>query len=157
MTKDFSYAVIDVGVAYKEDTDHVVDVLHQVGETLRDDDIFSPSILSPLEVLGVDEFGDSAVSIKIRIKTLPLKQWMIGRELRRRIKKAFDAQGIEIPFPHMSVYFGEASKPFLAQSLTQAEGDRLAEGQAAAAAQDRPSQHTSATLDADDGGDGDVG
>ena len=157
MTKDFSYAVLDVGVAYKEDTDHVVDVLHQVGETLRDDDMFSPSILSPLEVLGVDEFGDSAVSIKIRIKTLPLKQWMIGRELRRRIKKAFDAQGIEIPFPHMSVYFGEASKPFLAQSLTQAEGDRLAEGQAAAAAQDRPSQHTSATLDADDGGDGDVG
>ena len=61
MTKDFSDAVIDVGVAYKEDTDHVVDVLHQVGDTLRDDDMFSPSILSPLEVLGVDEFGDSAV------------------------------------------------------------------------------------------------
>ncbi|MDA1082797.1 MAG: mechanosensitive ion channel family protein, partial [Gemmatimonadetes bacterium] len=54
----------------------------------------------------------SQVTIKIRIKTVPLKQWEVGRELRRRIKKAFDAKRIEIPFPHMSVYFGEASQPF---------------------------------------------
>ena len=73
--------------------------------------------MSTLEILGVSEFGDSAVVIKIRIKTRPLKQWMIGRELRRRIKKAFDTEGIEIPFPHMSLYFGEASKPFLAQQI----------------------------------------
>ena len=157
MTKDFSYAVLDVGVAYKEDTDRVVDVLQQVGQTLENDDLFSPSILAHLEVLGVNEFGDSAVSIKIRIKTLPLKQWMIERELRRRIKKTFDAKGIEIPFPHISVYYGEASKPFLTQPLTQEEANRIAEQQAAAASEDRPSQHTSATLDADSGGDSDVG
>ena len=158
MTKEFSYAVIDVGVAYKEDTDHVVGVLHEVGETLQGDPMFSPSILAPLEVLGVNEFGDSAVTIKIRIKTRPLQQWMIGRELRRRIKKAFDAQGIEIPFPHLSVYFGEASKPFLSQPVTQADVTRMAEERAAAeAAMDRPSRHTSATLDAEDGGDGDMG
>ena len=114
-TKEFSYAVLDIGVAYKEDTDHVSAVLHDVGADLTSDSDFSDSILSSLEILGVSEFGDSAVVIKIRIKTRPLKQWMIGRELRRRIKKAFDAEGIEIPFPHLSLYFGEASKPFLAQ------------------------------------------
>ena len=116
-TKVFSYAVLDIGVAYKEDTDHVSAVLQDVGAELESDSDFSDSILASLEILGVSEFGDSAVVIKIRIKTRPLKQWMIGRELRRRIKKAFDAEGIEIPFPHMSLYFGEASKPFLAQQV----------------------------------------
>ncbi len=121
-TKEFSYAVLDIGVAYKEDTDHVSAVLHDVGADLESDPGFSDSILASLEILGVSEFGDSAVVIKIRIKTRPLKQWMIGRELRRRIKKAFDAESIEIPFPHMSLYFGEASKPFLAR---QAEIDSV--------------------------------
>ena len=116
-TKEFSYAVLDIGVAYKEDTDHVSAVLHDVGAELKSDSDFNTSILASLEILGVSEFGDSAVVIKIRIKTRPLKQWMIERELRRRIKKAFDAEGIEIPFPHMSLYFGEASKPFLAQQI----------------------------------------
>ncbi len=116
-TKEFSYAVLDIGVAYKEDTDHVSAVLHDVGAKLKSDSDFNNSILASLEILGVSEFGDSAVVIKIRIKTRPLKQWMIERELRRRIKKAFDAEGIEIPFPHMSLYFGEASKPFLAQQI----------------------------------------
>lgn len=113
MTKDFSYAVLDIGVAYKEDTDLVADELRTVGEALQADPSFGPSILTPLEVLGVDDFTDSAVTIKIRLKTVPLKQWMVGRELRRRIKKAFDARGIEIPFPHVSLYMGEASNPFL--------------------------------------------
>ena len=126
MTKEFSYYVIDVGVAYKEDTDHVVDVLHQVGDDLHADPAFGRHILDELEVLGVNDFADSAVTIKIRIKTRPLKQWMVGRELRRRIKKAFDAQGIEIPFPHTSVYFGEASKPFLTQPVDAAEVERAA-------------------------------
>ena len=60
----------------------------------------------------MDDFADSAVVIKLRIKTLPIKQWEVGREFRRRIKYRFDQEGIEIPFPHLSVYFGEASKPF---------------------------------------------
>ncbi|MBI4265810.1 MAG: mechanosensitive ion channel family protein [Acidobacteria bacterium] len=111
-TKDFSYYVVDVGVAYKEDTDDVVAVLRQVGTELAADPAYKASVLEPLDVLGVDAFGDSQVTIKIRIKTVPLKQWEVGRELRRRIKKAFDAKGIEIPFPHLSVYFGEASRPF---------------------------------------------
>ena len=112
LTKDFSYYVVDVGVAYKEDTDAVTDVLREVGAELAADPLYQGAVLAPLEVLGVDAFEDSQVTIKIRIKTVPLKQWEVGRELRRRIKKAFDAKQIEIPFPHMSVYFGEASKPF---------------------------------------------
>ncbi|MFQ5695168.1 MAG: mechanosensitive ion channel family protein [Terriglobia bacterium] len=115
MTKDFSYYVIDMGVAYKEDTDQVTEVLKQVGAELQRDPAFADKILGPLEILGVDAFADSAVIIKIRIKTLPIQQWTVGRELRRRIKKAFDERGIEIPFPHMSVYVGEASKPFAVQ------------------------------------------
>jgi len=111
MTKDFSFAVLDIGVAYKEDTDRVVEVLKAVAAELQADAQHGPSILAPLEVLGVDEFGDSAVTIKVRFKTMPIQQWAVAREYRRRIKKAFDAQGIEIPFPHVSIYFGEASKP----------------------------------------------
>ena len=112
LTKDFSYYVVDVGVAYKEDTDAVTDVLREVGAELAADPLYRNLVLEPLELLGVDAFEDSQVTIKIRIKTVPLKQWEVGRELRRRIKKAFDAKRIEIPFPHMSVYFGEASQPF---------------------------------------------
>jgi small conductance mechanosensitive channel len=123
LTKDFAYYVVDVGVAYKEDTDAVVGVLTAVGTELAADPVFGPSVLAPLEVLGVDAFADSQVTIKIRIKTIPLKQWEVGRELRRRIKKAFDARGIEIPFPHLSVYFGEASRPF---AMTQVDERRPA-------------------------------
>jgi small conductance mechanosensitive channel len=123
MTKDFSYYVIDVGVAYKESVDRVMEVLRATGEELRMDPAYRDRILSPLEILGVDNFADSAVVIRVRIKTVPIQQWNVGRELRRRIKNAFDAQGIELPFPHVSVYFGEASKPFavqVAEKLSQA-------------------------------------
>ena len=115
LTKDFSYYVIDVGVAYKENVDRVMEVLRKVGGELQQDPAYAERILAPLEVLGVDSFADSAVVIRIRIKTVPLQQWNVGRELRRRIKNTFDAQGIEIPYPHLSLYFGEASKPFAVQ------------------------------------------
>lgn len=118
LTKDFSYAVIDVGVAYKEDPDQVIAVLAEIGAELAADPRCRPSVLEPLEVLGVDGFEASQVTVKIRIKTLPLKQWEVGRELRRRIKKTFDARGIELPFPHLSVYFGEASRPFALSQVT---------------------------------------
>ncbi|MBI4460840.1 MAG: mechanosensitive ion channel family protein [Acidobacteria bacterium] len=112
MTKDFSYALLDLGVAYKEDTDHVCEVVREVAAGLQADEKFGPSILEPVEVIGVDNFADSAVIIRLRIKTLPIKQWDVAREFRRRIKYRFDQEGIEIPFPHRSIYFGEASKPF---------------------------------------------
>lgn len=112
MTKGWSAYVIDVGVAYKEDTDRVVEVMQRVADELREDPAYGHRILGPIEIFGVDNFGESEVTIKARFRTLPLEQWNVGREYRRRLKKAFDAEGIEIPFPHRSIYVGEASKPF---------------------------------------------
>ena len=110
MTYEYSYYLFDVGVAYKEDVDRVVAVLKEVGSRIMEEEEYRSAILEPLEILGVDKFGDSAVVIKARIKTLPIKQWFVGREMNRRIKKRFDELGIEIPFPHRSLYFGEASE-----------------------------------------------
>jgi len=124
MTREWSAFVIDMGVAYKEDTDRVVAVLKQVGAELRRDPHFGALMLDDVEIFGVDRFADSSVMIKGRIKTVPIKQWDVGREYLRRVKKAFDAAGIEIPFPHRSLYFGEASKPFLAQVIKGAGGDK---------------------------------
>lgn len=109
-TKDFSYYVIDLGVAYKEDVDFVIATLKEIGAELARDPPFAPKILAALEILGVDDFADSAVIIKLRIKTVPLEQWNVGRELRRRIKNTFDKKGIEIPFPHISIYAGSDTK-----------------------------------------------
>jgi small conductance mechanosensitive channel len=111
MTKGWSGYVVDVGVAYKEDTDRVVEVMREVGEDLRKDRRVGPSILEPIEIFGVDDFKESEVTIKARLKTRPMQQWDVGREYRRRLKKAFDERGIEIPFPHRSVYMGTASGP----------------------------------------------
>jgi small conductance mechanosensitive channel len=111
MTKGWSAYVLDVGVAYKEDTDRVVAVMEQVAVQLRADPRYASSMLEPIEIFGVDDFGESDVTIKARLKTLPLQQWAVGREYRRRLKKAFDAEGIEIPFPHRSLYVSEVTKP----------------------------------------------
>lgn len=115
MTREWSAYVFEIGVAYKEDTDNVIEIMKRVGEEMRQDDYFGPLMVEHVEVFGVDGFGDSAVIIKGRLKTLPIKQWEVGREFRRRIKKAFDEQGVEIPFPHRSIYFGSASGPFLTE------------------------------------------
>lgn len=110
-TKDFSRYVFNVGVAYKEDVDQVMETLKEIGTTLKEDPEFGPDILEPLEMLGVDQFADSAVVIKCRITTKPIRQWAVGREMNRRIKKTFDARGIEIPFPHRTVYWGPNQHP----------------------------------------------
>ncbi|MFP4164476.1 MAG: mechanosensitive ion channel family protein [Chitinispirillaceae bacterium] len=111
MTYEYSFYIFDIGVAYKEDTDKVVSVVREVGDQIMTEPEFDEAILEPIEILGVDKFADSSVVVKARIKTQPIKQWMVGREINRRIKKRFDELGIEIPFPHTSLYFGEASKP----------------------------------------------
>lgn len=112
VSKDWSAHVLDIGVAYKEDTDRVVEIMKRVGAELRQDEKFGAAMIDDLEVFGVDQFADSAVIIKGRLKTMPLQQWNVGREYRRRLKKAFDAEGIEIPFPHRTLYMGEASPAF---------------------------------------------
>jgi small conductance mechanosensitive channel len=110
MTMDYSRYVFDVGVAYREDPDEVMAVLKEVGDDLMADPEFKDDILEPLEMLGVDQFGDNAVIIKCRITTRPIQQWRIGREMNRRIKKTFDQRGIEIPFPHRTLYWGEPKR-----------------------------------------------
>lgn len=108
MTKEFSYYLLDVGIAYRENVDHVIAVLRELGDELCADAEFGEFITEPLEVLGLDRFGDSAVIIKARLRIQPpIKQWFVGREFNRRMKARFDKEGIEIPFPHQTIYFGE--------------------------------------------------
>jgi small-conductance mechanosensitive channel len=111
MTKDWSAYVISVNVAFKEDPDRVVDVMRRVGEEMFAEPNYRAAMLEPIEIFGVDGFTDSAVTIKGRLKTLPLQQFTIGREYRRRLKKAFDAAGIEMPSPQRVVRTGDTSQP----------------------------------------------
>ena len=110
MTKEFSFYVFDIGVAYREDVDEVVKVVKQVDEELRQDPAFTSDILAPIEILGLDKFDSSAVVIKARTKTKPIQQWRIGREFNRRLKRKFDELEIEIPFPHITLYPGKDKK-----------------------------------------------
>ena len=116
MTNEWSAYVFNVGVAYKENTDKVTEVIREVLDGLKKDEFYGSSILET-EIFGVDGLGDSAVTIKGRIKTIPLKQWAVGREFLRRVKLEFDARDIEIPYPHQTLYFGETSKPFELQIM----------------------------------------
>ena len=107
MTKEYSRYVFEVGVAYREDVDEVIEVMKEVDEDLRNDPGYKDDILEPLEVFGLDQFADSALIIKARTTTKPIKQWAIGREFNRRLKKKFDEKNIEIPFPHITLYMGQ--------------------------------------------------
>jgi moderate conductance mechanosensitive channel len=110
LTKDYSYSLFDIGVAYRENPDEVMGILQEIAGDLRRDSRFADDILEPLEMLGVDQFKDSAVMIKCRIKTEPHKQWRVGREMNRRIRNTFEAKGIEIPFPYQPSYWDEPKK-----------------------------------------------
>jgi small conductance mechanosensitive channel len=107
MTRDFGYAVIDVGVAYQENTDHVLEVIREVDKEAREDETLAEQLVGDLEVFGVHALDASQVTLRVRVKTLAGYQWGVRREYFRRIKLRFDRDGIEIPFPHMTVYFGE--------------------------------------------------
>ncbi|HXF46596.1 MAG TPA: mechanosensitive ion channel family protein [Burkholderiaceae bacterium] len=104
---EFAFALIEAGIAYKENIDAALDVLRKVGAELRADPAFGPKILEDLDVAGVERWEDSAIVLRCRFKVLPLEQWNVRREFLRRLKAAFDAAGIEIPFPHRTIYFGD--------------------------------------------------
>lgn len=107
MTRGFSHAVMDIGVAYRENVDDVMAVMREVASQMRDHPEFQPRITDDLEIAGVNSWGDSAVVIRCRFRTLPMEQWGVRREYLRRLKAAFDAKGIEIPYPHLTVYAGQ--------------------------------------------------
>ncbi len=121
-TRQWSRFVLDIGVAYKENVDEVMGVLKEIGDELAADSKFASMITAPLEVLGVQDFADSAVIIRVMFTTQPVKQWTVGREFRRRVKNTFDAKGIEIPFPHTTVYLGDAA-PMNGIVRVKVEGD----------------------------------
>jgi small conductance mechanosensitive channel len=103
MSKDFSYYVITVGVAYDEDVDRAVEAMTDAAASMMNESGFKPYILAPLEVFGVDAFEPGQLVIKARIKTVPLKQWVVGRELRKRIARIFGDRGIHMPTTRMVV------------------------------------------------------
>ncbi len=124
-TKDFSRYLFDIGVAYRENVDEVIEVIKEVDEEMRNDPQYQKDILEPIDIMGLDQFADSAVVIRARNKTMPGKQWAIGREFKRRLKQKFDEKDIEIPFPHLTLYPGkdkQGQSPALNLELTE---DRL--------------------------------
>ena len=106
-TRGFAHAVIDVGVAYRENVDDALAVMREAGEALRADPAWQTRILEPVEIVGVENWADSAVILRCRFKVAPIEQWNVRREYLRRLKHAFDAAGIEIPFPHLTIYPGQ--------------------------------------------------
>ena len=106
MSRGYAHSVIDVGIAYHEDVDAAFGVMRAVAGELRADPAFGAKILDEMEVAGVERWGDSAVVLRCRFKVAALEQWNVRREYLRRLKKAFDLRGIEIPFPHVTVYAG---------------------------------------------------
>lgn len=110
-TMGWSAAAFDIGVAYKEDPNRVMKIMKDVGDELEADAGFKDLILDPLEIFGVDQFGDSAVVIKARYKTKAGQRWTVAREYNKRLKYAFDKHGVEIPFPHRTIYWGDETPP----------------------------------------------
>lgn len=104
LTRDFSYYVFQIAVDYKDDTDRVAALLSAIAAQMREEEAYQAAILAPLEVMGVDKLGDSGAVLKARLKTLPMKQWLVGREMNRRIKQRFTEEGIALPSPSQTVY-----------------------------------------------------
>jgi small conductance mechanosensitive channel len=111
LTKGFSYYVFDLSISYSSDIARALDLMKLTGDEMLGDPQFGPLILEPIEVVGVDQLADSGVKLKARIKTQPIKQWAVGREYLKRIKLAFDANAIEIPFPHLKLVPPDAPIP----------------------------------------------
>jgi small conductance mechanosensitive channel len=97
LTKDYAYAVLDVTVSYKQDTDRVEDALREIGDAVRGDATFGAMVMEPIEILGIERFTDLGMVMRARIKTLPAQQWNVARELRRRVRQTFQARGIPVP------------------------------------------------------------
>jgi len=111
-TRHFARVNLDVSVAYNTDLDHAISVINRVGKELAEDENWRNVIKSPPQVLRVNNLGESGIQIKILGDVKPMQQWAVMGELRLRLKKAFDTEGIEIPWPHTKVYFGNPLPDF---------------------------------------------
>jgi small conductance mechanosensitive channel len=122
-TKEKSRVNMNVSVAYKEDLDVVISEINRVGQEMSQDSYFGPLIRDPLKVLRVDAFEQSGIAIKVIGETLPIRQWEVAGEFRRRIKRAFDEKGITIPFPHLTVYWGTGVETRIRQLVEDTKMD----------------------------------
>jgi small conductance mechanosensitive channel len=104
LTREYSFYVFNLSLDYKENTDHAIQVLKEIADQLQSEEPYRSAILAPLDVMGVDQLGDFAVVIKARFKTRPGQQWLIGREMNRRIKQRFEEAQIEMPFPTRTIH-----------------------------------------------------
>lgn len=130
-TKEKSRVNLDIEVAYKEDLDEVMAIINRVGAEISADPEWSPKITDPLKAMRVQNFGASGIAIKVMGETVPMEQWAVAGEFRRRIKRVFDDEGVEIPFPHMTVYWGPGENPGYrrpAQRKTTSQNDNSAAG-----------------------------
>jgi small-conductance mechanosensitive channel len=107
-TKEWARVNMNISVGYGEDLSHVIQVINRVGKELAEDPAWGSKILKAPQVLRVDAFEDSGIAIRVVGDTMPMQQWAVMGELRLRIKKVFDEEGIEIPWPHTKIYFGNA-------------------------------------------------
>lgn len=107
LSKEWSRSVLDLGISYREDIDQVIDLLIRIGKEMESEESLKSAILEPLQILGVEKFDESQMVIRMMVKTAPLKQWDVGRELRRRIKIRFDEKGIQLHYPHRVLLWGE--------------------------------------------------
>jgi small-conductance mechanosensitive channel len=153
MTKDFSRYVFDVGIAYRESVDDVIDVLRELGAEMEADDYYGKLINKPIEIMGLDKFADSAVIVRARLTTKPIKQWEVGREFNRRMKRRFDELGIEIPFPHQTIYFGEEKGGGAPPAYIETGQKRAQPDPAPATSPDRPARTDRVDIVSDDGGE----
>ena len=122
-TRDFGISLLYITVAYREDLDHVIEVLNELGKELLEDPGLGKDILEPLVVQGVQRLDDSGVTLRARIKTVSGMQWGMRREFYGRMKKRFDERGIEIPFPHRTIYFGVDQEGKAPPARVQVETD----------------------------------
>ena len=128
LTREYSYYVFNLSVDYKENTDHAIELLKEIAGQLQDEEPYHSAILAPLDVMGVDQLGDFAVLIKARFKTLPGQQWLIGREMNRRIKQRFEDAHIDMPFPTRTVHVISEMSPELRSELKQVVRAVIKEG-----------------------------
>jgi len=107
-TKGYSRVNLNISVAYGEDLDRVINVINRACKEMAEDPKWKADFVTTPQVLRVDNLGDSGIDIKILGDTKPIRQWDVMGELRLRLKRTFDAEEIEIPWPHTKVYFGNA-------------------------------------------------
>ncbi len=110
LSKEWSRSVLDVNISYRENVDHVIELLSQVGRELESEEPYKSAILEPLQILGIERFGESYLTLRMTIKTAPLRQWEVGRELRRRIKRLFDERRVQVPYPYRIFFHEEPEK-----------------------------------------------